>query len=124
MLISYYRKTGNKTIEAFISSAARVSKAENPQNVSGGVFQPLGSSNNSSTTSAVPSPAPSTGTSSGQSGNNATYSPGSPSSNAGSSSTSSTPSSTSKTAEASSLGLRGWIVAAAAVVAGAAVYIV
>jgi hypothetical protein len=123
MLISYYRKTGNKTIEAFISSAARVSKAENPQNVSGGVFQPLGS-NNSSTTSAVPSPAPSTGTSFGQSGNNATYSPGSPSSNAGSSSTSSTPSSTSKTAEASSLGLRGWIVAAAAVVAGAAVYIV
>ena len=112
------------TIDVFASDAARASKAENPQNIRGGVFQPLGS-NNSSTTSAVPSPAPSTGTSSGQSGNNATYSPGSPSSNAGSSSTSSTPSpSTSKTAEASSLDLRGWIVAVAAVVAGATVYII
>jgi len=120
-------KSGNKTIDAFASAAARVSKTENPPNgPNGGTFQSSGNNNNnSSAASPVPSPASGTGTPSGQSGNSTTYSTSSPTSSSGSSSASTPSPSTSKTpSEASSLGLKGWVVAAAAVVAGAAVYIV
>ncbi|OXV09553.1 hypothetical protein Egran_02684 [Elaphomyces granulatus] len=112
-------KTGNKTLEAFASKAKTVSKSENPSEIAGGVFRPL--NKNNSTSIPVPSP----GSSTYPSGSPAAVStPGTSASNSGSSSTSSSTSTPTKAGDASSLSLKSWIVAAAAVVAGTAIYIV
>ncbi|KAN0072074.1 Cupredoxin [Elaphomyces granulatus] len=114
---------GNKTLEAFASNAKNVGKSENPDKLTGGKIQSL--NKNNSTSPPVSSP----GSSSYPSGSPAAVStPGTSTSNSGSSSGSSSTSSatatSTKAADASSLSLKSWIVAAAAFVAGTAIYIV